>query len=77
MRAYLEPGPCFYRITSDKDYNGVFRGTAKFSEEIINKNIMTQFNINLLLVLSIMYFVVVLNMPMDYIENIFFRRSVE
>ena len=45
-------------------YSCIFRGTAKFSEEIINKNIMTQLNVILLLMLSTMYFAVVLNTPM-------------
>ena len=52
-----------------KRINSVFRGTAKFSEEIINKNLMTQLNVNPLLMLSIMYFAVVLNTPMRIIQS--------
>ena len=40
--------------------NGIFRGTAKFSEEIVNKIIMTQLNVNPLLIIFTMYFTVVL-----------------
>ena len=58
---------CFIGYISYGTVNGVYRGTANYSEEIIKQNIMTYFNDMVLIMLSSVYFTVMLYTPMTII----------